>query len=120
MNPQHYKKRLIEIEKSLSARVVREGKTEREQPIDPQGDAGDASVADVATSDRFTQDELDTAILQQVRDALGRIDDGTFGKCAVDGGPIEAKRLEAVPWTPYCLKHQDLIEAAGQPRTFTL
>jgi RNA polymerase-binding transcription factor len=41
-----------------------------------------------------------------VRDALQRIEDGTFGKCIVDGGPIEEKRLEAIPWTPYCLKHE--------------
>jgi RNA polymerase-binding transcription factor DksA len=38
----------------------------------------------------------------------------------VDGGPIEEKRLEAVPWTPYCLKHQKLLEAASQTRTPTL
>ncbi len=120
MNIQHYRKRLLDIEKHLSARTQHEGQVAREQWIDSQGDAGDASVADVATSDRFTEDELDSMILQQVRDALRRIDDGTFGQCVVDGNPIEQKRLEAVPWAPYCLKHQNLIEAAAQTRTFTL
>jgi DnaK suppressor protein len=51
---------------------------------------------------------------------LKRIDDGTFGQCAVDGGPIEAKRLDAIPWAPYCLKHQTLLEAAARRRMPTL
>lgn len=117
MNTQGYKTRLLEIEKHLSKRTsVAPG----EPTVDPRGDLGDASVEDQAKSDRFSEAELDSAILQQVRDALQRIDDGTYGKCAVDGGPIEKKRLEAVPWAAYCLKHQNLIEAASRPRTFTL
>jgi hypothetical protein len=30
------------------------------------------------------------------------VDNGTFGTCLVDGGPIEEKRLDAAPWTPRC------------------
>jgi len=37
----------------------------------------------------------------------------------VDGEPIDEKRLEAMPWTPYCLKHQQLREA-GRRTTATL
>jgi DnaK suppressor protein len=58
--------------------------------------------------------------LNQVRDALKRIDEGTFGTCVVDGKPIEDARLQAVPWTPYCLKHQQLREETGSARTPTL
>lgn len=32
----------------------------------------------------------------------------------------EESRLEAVPWTPYCLKHAQRREAAAPPRTPTL
>jgi RNA polymerase-binding transcription factor DksA len=46
-----------------------------------------------------------------VRDALRRIEAGTFVTCTVDGGPIEPQRLEASPWVPYCLKHQEQLEA---------
>jgi len=120
MNIQHYKKRLLDLEKTLSARTDRALADGREDFIDTAHDVGDASVADVAADDKFTEAELDSAILQQVQDALARIADGTFGKCLVDGGPIEAKRLDAIPWTPYCLKHQGLLEAAARPRTWTL
>ena len=123
MNVQEYKRRLLELETRLSTRAARERERAREQVIDSAGDAGDAgdaSVADETVSEAFTEAELDATVLQQVRDALQRIDDGTFGQCVVDGGPIEPKRLEAVPWTPYCLKHQTLLEAASRPVTPTL
>ncbi len=120
MNIQHYKQRLLDFEKTLAARTDRALADGRGELLDTAHDLGDASVADVAADDHFTEAELDSAILQQVQDALTRIDEGTFGKCLVDGGPIEAKRLEATPWTPYCLKHQELLEAAARPRTWTL
>src|SRR5882672_11241626 len=120
MNVQEYKQRLLELETRLSTRTVREREQAREQVIDTAADTGDTSVVDEGESEDFTEAELDATVLQQVRDALKRIDDGTFGRCVVDGEPIEPKRLEAVPWTPYCLKHQKLVEAASRPRTPTL
>jgi DnaK suppressor protein len=116
VNVQDYKRRLIDLEKRLTARVAGAQHRAREQVLDSAGDVGDASVADEAKTEDFTEAELDATVLQQVHDALKRIDDGTFGRCIVDGGPIEPKRLEAVPWTPYCLKHQSLLEAASRPR----
>ena len=59
-------------------------------------------------------------MLQQVRDALTRVDAGTFGSCIVDGGPIEKKRLDAMPWASYCLRHEQMREAATSSSTPTL
>jgi len=42
-------------------------------------------------------------ILQDIYDALNRIEEGTFGICENNGEPIPKKRLEAIPWTRYCL-----------------
>jgi DnaK suppressor protein len=120
MNVQQYKRRLLELEKQLSDRVLREEQSGREHTFDVPADSGDASLADEAKSEEFTQAELDATILKQVRDALRRIDEGTFGRCAVDGAPIEEMRLQAVPWTPYCLKHQELLEAASRQNMPTL
>jgi DnaK suppressor protein len=120
MNVQQYQQRLLELEKRLSTRATREENQGREQTTDTTGDAGDASVTDESESEDFTEAELDATVLQQVRDALKRIDDGTFGRCVVDGGPIEPKRLDAVPWTPYCVKHQQSLEAASGRKTPTL
>ena len=120
MDAQAYKRRLLDLEASLSSRAARERGLAGDQLIDSAADVGDASVADEAASEDFTEAELDATVLQQVRDALRRIDEGTFGRCMVDGGPIEVKRLDAVPWAPYCIKHQRLLEAAARPPPPTL
>jgi len=44
--------------------------------------------------------------LEQVRDALHRLQAGSYGTCTVCGRHIEHARLEAVPWTPYWLGQQ--------------
>ena len=118
VNP--YKQRLLELETRLSARTSRERAAARGQVLDTPGDTGDASVADEGQSLDFAEADLDVTVLQQVRDALKRIDDGTYGRCVIDGGPIEPPRLEAVPWTPYCLKHQARLDEAAQQKRPTL
>lgn len=46
-----------------------------------------------------TAAQREIALLHQ---ALGRIEDGTFGICVECGGEISYARLEAVPYTPLC------------------
>ena len=46
MNIQHYKQRLIDLEKALSARIGQEADQGRGEFIDSAHDVGDASVAD--------------------------------------------------------------------------
>ena len=120
MNIQHYKQRLLDLEKDLAARIGQETDQGRREFIDSAHDVGDASVADEVASEQFTEAEQNADVLQQVRDALNRVADGTFGTCIVDGGPIEEQRLEAVPWTPYCLKHAQRLEVAAAAKTPTL
>jgi RNA polymerase-binding protein DksA len=49
-------------------------------------------------------------ILQDIYDALNRIEEGTFGICENNGERIPKKRLEAIPWTRYCLACASKIE----------
>jgi DnaK suppressor protein len=120
MNIQHHEQRLLDLKTTLSARIGHEADQGRGESIDSTYDVGDASVADEAASEKFTEAEHNSDVLQQVRDALDRVAEGTFGTCIVDGGPIEEQRLEAVPWTPYCLKHAQRLEIAASLRTPTL
>ncbi|MGR0162188.1 TraR/DksA family transcriptional regulator [Paenarthrobacter nitroguajacolicus] len=43
--------------------------------------------------------------LEQIDQALARIAEGIYGQCAVCGIAIPEGRLEARPWTPFCVKH---------------
>ena len=56
---------------------------------------------------------------RNIKAALQRIDEGTYGVCVECESDIELKRLNAVPWTPYCLECQDTIDRnLNQPAEF--
>jgi DnaK suppressor protein len=120
VNAQHYRERLQAQDHELSTRIAHAMLTVREPRDGAAHDVGDDSAAGEVKEEQFAETDRDRHVLQQVRDALGRLDAGTFGTCAVDGGPIEPERLEAMPWTPLCLTHQRLLEGAVPPRTPTL
>jgi DnaK suppressor protein len=50
--------------------------------------------------------------LDEVEQALVRINDGTYGKCQVCGEQINPERLEARPAAIYCIQHQRERERA--------
>jgi DnaK suppressor protein len=111
-----YRRRLQALEQEFS-RKIRRQVGDALEPAERQPDPGDQTVIDELRDERFELAQTDSDILANVRAALSRIADGTFGRCLVDGGPIEEPRLEAVPWTPYCTKHQRQIEQAAGMRT---
>jgi hypothetical protein len=49
-----------------------------------------------------------------VRDALARIDNGSFGKCENCGKAIAPARLEAIPYTRYCVECASLQDETPQ------
>jgi RNA polymerase-binding transcription factor DksA len=52
--------------------------------------------------------------LYQIDQALGRILSGSYGKCELTGKPIDAARLEAVPWTRFSIEAERKLEALGE------
>lgn len=59
------------------------------------------------TTDRVIDYSLEASekrVLAAIDAALGRIDEGTFGKCERCGEPIEPDRLEALPWATLCIE----------------
>jgi DnaK suppressor protein len=123
VNIDEYRRRLLELEGEMVGRLEREKGSVRgtpDQPVPDVGDIGDASLVDEVQDEQLAEAEIDSITLTQVREALQRIDAGTFGTCAVDGEPIEEERLQAMPWTLYCLKHQERLEASSPPRHLTL
>jgi len=42
-------------------------------------------------------------ILEEVAGAMRRLEEGTFGQCQECGKAISKPRLEALPYTPYCV-----------------
>ena len=120
MNLNHYKELLQAKERELIAHRARTGAEEREPGDDAAGDVGDDSVNDEQQSKLFSEDEADASVLDDVRLALDRIADGSYGRCLVDAQPIPEKRLEAIPWAKYCAQHQAELESTQGRRTPTL
>ena len=54
--------------------------------------------------------DRESHLLRNVRAALGRIDDGSYGVCLHCEEDINPKRLNAVPWTPFCIACQELAD----------
>jgi RNA polymerase-binding protein DksA len=48
--------------------------------------------------------------LMQVNNALDRIEVGTYGTCANCGKPINPARLDALPFSMYCIDCQNLAD----------
>jgi DnaK suppressor protein len=120
LNIEDYKQRLRAKEQELLGDARRAEASVRDLSDPSAQDWSDASVNDEEKSGQINELDIDSTTLNRVRDALKRIEEGTYGKYVVDGGPIEEKRLQAMPWTPYCLKHEQLLEKEHPRRMPTL
>jgi RNA polymerase-binding protein DksA len=49
-------------------------------------------------------------LLQEIDDALERIENGTYGICEGGAEPIPKARLKAIPWARYCVTCASLSE----------
>ncbi|MCC7341115.1 MAG: TraR/DksA C4-type zinc finger protein [Bryobacterales bacterium] len=54
--------------------------------------------------------DRESRLLREVRAALKRIDEGSYGICVYTGEEISLKRLEAVPWTAFCIQAQEMFD----------
>jgi DnaK suppressor protein len=75
-------------------------------------------MADVGTENydqEFTLGliENEQSTLEQVQTALGRINQGTYGRCEECGELIAKPRLQALPYTPHCIECARKLEGAG-------
>ena len=107
---EHFRKALKERRDALHLRL---SSTKRERggsrcEIKDEGDRANASLA--AEMSMMQQSQAEN-LLKAVNGALDQIDAGTFGRCRNCGQEIGSKRLEAIPWTRYCITCQELIDA---------
>jgi DnaK suppressor protein len=104
MNLSELEKRLRDKERELWADMSR---TEAEARGPAVAEAQDVSVLTEGKEVLFQETTSDWKLFTQVRDAIQRIERGTYGKCLDCGRQIEDHRLDSVPWAAYCLDHQN-------------
>jgi len=109
MNLGDYKQRLLKLEQDLATRLRSEVDTARDTR-DDQAEPGDLAHVEEMKGEYFALAQSDSAILAQVRAALARIDDGTYGYCEETGEPISLRRLEARPIATLSVEAQERHE----------
>jgi DnaK suppressor protein len=100
-------KEILEHKQAELAQVLRnrDGITIEKSPdaLDEVQNAAERELA-IRNLDR------ESNLLRNVRAALHRIDEGTFGVCLHCEEDISPKRLNAVPWAPYCIQCQEIAD----------
>jgi RNA polymerase-binding protein DksA len=111
---QHFKQRLLQLRGRLTGEVERIIEAVQQDmqapgtisnlPIHPADQATDGLDVEVD----LLRNEQD--ILKEVDAALVRIEERTFGKCQRCERPIDSRRLDAIPFTPYCVDCASAVE----------
>jgi len=107
---EQFKKRLETRQhelRRLVSRNVQDGRAADEQAAQ---DIADKAANSYTKEFLFHQSNNDRQLLQLVEEALNRIREGAYGECVNCGNELNAKRLEAVPWTRYCINCQEKVE----------
>jgi DnaK suppressor protein len=78
-------------------------------PVDQVKSSTDRDMA-VQRLDRQTR------LIRDIRSALAKIEDRTYGLCERCEEPISRRRLDAMPWARLCVACQSAEEAAEQNR----
>src|SRR5438105_10045988 len=85
------------------------------QAVNTQPDDGIQDLADKAASAyskelNFSLSDGERGVLMLIDEAFNRIRENNFGVCTNCSNVIGEKRLTAIPWTPYCIDCQELVE----------
>jgi DnaK suppressor protein len=82
---------------------------ERHEAHDFGRDEGDRANFSQSKEMAFRQRAQERGLLMLVEGALSRISSGSFGICLNCEQDISINRLNAVPWSRYCITCQELI-----------
>ncbi|WP_142064502.1 TraR/DksA C4-type zinc finger protein [Pseudarthrobacter sp. B4EP4b] len=103
--------RKVALLPALRADIVSANSARQNSNVDDEHDPEGSTIA-FELSQASALLKQSSAGLDEVDAALARIADGTYGTCAVCGEAIAEGRLEARPWTPFCIRHA----SAGRTR----
>lgn len=117
VSPEMDKKKVDKFREQLETRrselkkiVQRNEQDGREADVANAQDIADRAANSYTKEFLFHQSNSERQMLSLIEGALGRLREGVFGECVNCGNDINPKRLEAVPWTRYCIECQEKLE----------
>lgn len=96
------REQLLETRGKLLGEMDSEQRAEREANKDEGMDTYDLASEERDREINFILSDRERAKLQQIDDAISRLDDGSYGICESCGLEIAEQRLEAMPFTRLC------------------
>jgi len=79
-------------------------------PDDGIQDLADKAASAYSKELNFSLSDGERNLLMLIEEAFNRIKEESFGTCTNCGNTIGEKRLQAVPWAPFCIDCQELQE----------
>ncbi len=117
LDTKQFKEKLEKEFERLTGELKTVGRINPSNPADWEARPTEMDIQEAdrnEAGDRIEEYETNTGILKEletrynnVKRALKKIEDGTYGYCEVSGEQIERERLEANPAARTCLKHID-------------
>jgi DnaK suppressor protein len=98
-----YRKMLLEEKQRLLNNSKNAMKNELALSQDDLMDETDLAASEVNQNLVFKLRDRERQLLGKIDEALGRMDEGTFGMCEECEEPIEPKRLEVRPVSTHCI-----------------
>jgi len=102
-NMEAYRKSLFERRDDLLSKQI-ELKEHQDQLLQPEIEPEEQASKSMLSEELFQVDEQERDEIEAIDRALAKIESGGFGICESCGSKIAHKRLDAIPWAPYCIR----------------
>lgn len=110
-NPfESHRQALLTKQKEMLDSFTRDRAAGNSQPDDGIQDLADKAASAYSKELNFSLSDVERENLFQIEEALSRINAGTFGVCTNCSTQISEKRIQAIPWTAFCIDCQELQE----------
>ncbi len=107
---EHFRQQLEARQRDLKRNLSNYAAEGRNSQNDTAQDVADQANDSYNKEFLLAQSSSERQFLSMVESALERLRVGSFGECVNCGKDINAKRLEAVPWTRHCIECQEKLE----------
>ena len=114
---EYFRNLLLEQRRQATEDLRADQSTALEGGDDGVEDSGDMSALDLNRSTSLELADRETHLIDEIDEALQRIEDGTYGQCVRCGKPLDEERLKAVPTARYDAECQAAIEKAEGSNT---
>lgn len=107
---ERFKKKLLEKKEEIINKLSEVYNESKEVESGIAQDVVDKAESSYTKEFLFSLSDTDREQLFMIDEALKRIEESNYGICQMCEKNISKKRLNAVPWTPYCIECQEKEE----------